>query len=106
VKCSLQRIRKRLPSRRTQDWNERVASEAARQARIEAAFDRADLFYSVGDPEPALEWLRAAETLSGELPPTYRERRARMIRDLAGTRRARGMPMSSGEAIWPVGLVR
>ena len=83
MECS-QRIRKRPPSRGTPDWDERVAREAARQARIEAAFDRADLFYSVGDLEPALEWLRAAETLCGELPPTYRERRAQMARDLAG----------------------
>jgi hypothetical protein len=86
VKCSLLRIRKRPPSRGTPDWDERVACEAAREARIEAAFDRADLFYSVDDFEPALEWLRAAEALSGELPPTYRERRAQMVRDLAGPR--------------------
>jgi hypothetical protein len=59
-----------------QHWHERVAHEAARQGRIEAAFDRADLFYSVGDLEPALEWLQAAEALSGDLPPTYRARRA------------------------------
>jgi hypothetical protein len=86
VKCSLKRIRKRPLSRGMSDWDERVACEAARQARIDAAFDRADLFYSVGDLERALEWLRAAETLSGELPPTYRRRRAQMARDLAGHR--------------------
>jgi hypothetical protein len=83
VKDSLQRLRRRVACRDPRDWDERVAREAARQGRIEAVFDRADFFYSVGDLEPALEWLQAAEALSGDLPPTYRARRAQMVYDLA-----------------------
>jgi hypothetical protein len=79
----LRRRPRRLACRDPEDWDERVAREAARQGRIEAAFDRADLLYSVGDLEPALEWLQAAEALSGDLPPTYRARRAQMVCDVA-----------------------
>ena len=32
-----------------QEWDRRVAREVAHQARIEAAFDRADAFARVGD---------------------------------------------------------
>jgi hypothetical protein len=83
VKDFLRRLRKRLARRDSRDLDERVAREAARQRRIEAAFDRADWFYSVGDIEPALEWLQAAEALSGDLPLTYRARRAQLVCDLA-----------------------
>jgi hypothetical protein len=83
VKDFLRRLRKGLACRDSRDLDERVAHEAARQGRIEAPFDRADLFYSVGDIEPALEWRRAAEALRGDLPPRYRARRAQMVCDRA-----------------------
>jgi len=85
VKGPLRSLWTRPASRDAKDWDARVAREAAHQGRIEAAFDRADSFYSVDDLEPALEWLRAAEALSGDLPRAYRVRRAQMVRDLAGT---------------------
>ena len=65
MKDSLQRLRRRLACRDPEDWDERVAREMARQGRIEAAFDQ------------------AAEALSGDLPPTYRARRAQMFCDVA-----------------------
>ena len=92
MKSPLRSLWKRRASCDTQDWDERVAREAARQGRIEAAFDRADSFYSVGDLEPALRWLEAAEELSGDLPPAYLDRRATMLRDLAGHRASGAHP--------------
>ena len=83
MKEPLRRRPRRLACRDPEAWDERVAREVARQGRIEAAFDRADLLYSVGALEPALECLQAAEALSGDLPPTYRARRAQMVCDLA-----------------------
>jgi hypothetical protein len=71
-------LRQRRASCDIHDWDERVAREAGRQARIETAFDRADAFYSSDDFESALEWLRTAEALAGDLPPAYRLRRAQM----------------------------
>jgi hypothetical protein len=78
VTGTLRSLGQRRASCDIHDWDGRVAREVARQARIEAAFDRADAFYSVGDFEPALEWLQTAEALAGELPPAYRMRRAEM----------------------------
>lgn len=77
---------RRSSSRATEEWDERVAREAGCQARIEAAFDQADQFYSADDVEPALASLRAAEEMSGDLPPAYRARRAQLVCDLASQR--------------------
>ena len=68
------------------EWDRRVAREAEYQARIEAAFDRADAFDRLGDLELALEWLDKADALSGGLTPTYREKRLRLSRDVARPR--------------------
>src|SRR5688572_29902120 len=46
------------------EWDGRVAREVARQARIEAAFDRVDACGRLGDFERALEWLERAEELA------------------------------------------
>ena len=76
-----------LPFRRdppeAQEWDRRVARESGHQARIEAAFDRADAFDRLGAVELALEWLDEAGALSGGLTPTYREKRQRLIREVA-----------------------
>src|SRR5688572_24710975 len=47
------------------EWDGRVAHEVAHQARIEAAFDRAERCERLGDYERALEWLDRAEDLGG-----------------------------------------
>jgi hypothetical protein len=77
-----------LPSRsespQAQEWDQRVAREAAHQARVEAAFDWADAFDRLGDAELALEWLDKADALSGGLTPTYREKRMRLLWEVAG----------------------
>jgi hypothetical protein len=59
-------------------WEELVAREVECQARIEAAFDRADACERFGDVEKALEWLDEADALSGGLPPAYRANRERL----------------------------
>ena len=59
------------------EWDARVAREARHQEVIEASFDRAEAYARVGDIEQALAWLDRAATLSGDLPPAYRARRAR-----------------------------
>ena len=64
-------------------WDRRVAREVDHQARIEAAFDRADAFDRLGDVELALEWLDEASALSGGLTPTYRAKRLRLGREVA-----------------------
>ena len=71
-----------------QEWDRRVAREAEHQARIEAAFDRADAFDRLGDAELALEWLDEAGALSGGLTPTYRAKRLRLGRWVARRRAA------------------
>jgi hypothetical protein len=58
------------------DWEERVARETQIQARIEAAFDRADACGLTGQYALALEWLDLACELSGGLSRAYRQRRA------------------------------
>jgi hypothetical protein len=77
-----------LPSRsespQAQEWDPRVAREVARQAGIEAAVGRADAFDRVGDAELALEWLDKADALSGGLTATYREKRLRLLWEVAG----------------------
>jgi hypothetical protein len=65
-------------------WELRVAREVARQARIEAAFDRADAYQRLGDVEHALQWLDRAAALSGGLPPMYGATRAHLAREVAG----------------------
>jgi hypothetical protein len=84
-----------LPSRSdpsdAQEWDGRVARETAHQARIEAAFDRADAFDRIGDAERALEWLDKAGALSGGLTPTYREKRLRLLWEAAGGQHLRGV---------------
>jgi hypothetical protein len=47
----------------TKMWDERVAREVEHQARIEAAFDRADAFDRLGHAERALEWRNRADAL-------------------------------------------
>ena len=69
-------------------WDRRVAREAQHQARIEAAFDRADAFDRLGSVELALHWLDEAGALSGGLTPTYRARRLRLSREAAPPREA------------------
>ena len=64
-------------------WNTRVAREASYQARIEAAFDRAEAKGLAGNFEQALESLSEAEDLSGGLPDAYIELRERWISYLA-----------------------
>jgi hypothetical protein len=66
-----------------QKWDRRVAREARNQARIEAAFDRADAFDRLGNVGQALEWLDRADALSGGLTPTYRAKRRRLRREIA-----------------------
>jgi hypothetical protein len=58
-------------------WSERVALEEDHQARIEAAFDRAEAYAALEDFERALKWLARADALSGGLSPAYRAQRAR-----------------------------
>jgi hypothetical protein len=69
------------PSER--EWDELVAGEVERQARIEAAFDRVDSCTQVGDLEGALAWLDEASAMSGGLSPTYRAERAHIARRIA-----------------------
>ena len=64
------------------EWDGRVAREVSHQARIEAAFDRAEGCERLGDFRCALEWLDRAEDLGGGLPPEYRARRARLAGQL------------------------
>jgi hypothetical protein len=64
-------------------WNERVALEQDHQARIEAAFDRADAYAAFGDFERALKWLARADALTGGLSPAYRAERAHWARELS-----------------------
>lgn len=71
-------------SLKAQEWKLRVAREAVHQARIEAAFDRADAFDRLGDFALALEWLDTADALSGGLSPTYRAKRVRLAWVVAG----------------------
>ena len=61
----------------------RVAHEAAHEARIEAAFDRAEAHASAGHLEWALESLSDAEDLGGGLPDAYMELREHWISLLA-----------------------
>jgi hypothetical protein len=44
-------------------WDERVAREVEHQARIEAAFDRADAFERLGEAERASVWNDRARAL-------------------------------------------
>lgn len=84
MKSLVQNLRE-LPLRADgQDWQERVAREVERQARIEAAFDRADACRLAAHPEQALAWLAQAEALGGELPPAYQATRVHLSRELAG----------------------
>jgi hypothetical protein len=64
-------------------WDERVACEATREARIEAAFDSAEAHAREGAFASALESLSEAEDLAGGLPDAYRELRKRWVGSLA-----------------------
>jgi hypothetical protein len=64
-------------------WDARVAREASYEARIDAAFDRAEAHADAGHFEQALEWLSEAEDLAGGLPDAYSELRERWITYLA-----------------------
>jgi hypothetical protein len=60
--------------------DEQLGRESRRQELIEATFDRAEAYARLGDFEHAVEWLDRAATLGGDLPPTYRVKRARWDR--------------------------
>jgi hypothetical protein len=62
------------------EWDEHVAREAQHQELIEATFDRAEAYARLGDFEHAVVWLDRAATLSGDLPPHFRAKRARWDR--------------------------
>lgn len=64
-------------------WDERVAREVEHQARIEAAFDRADAFRRLGHFAREQHWLDTAERLSGGLAPAYLAQQAHAARELA-----------------------
>jgi hypothetical protein len=64
------------------EWDEHAAREAQHRELIEATFDRAEAYARLGDFEHAVEWLDRAATLCGDLPPTYRVKRARWDRAL------------------------
>ena len=64
-------------------WDARVAHEAAYEARIEAAFDRAEAHANAGHLEWALESLSDAEDLGGGLPDAYTQLREDWISLLA-----------------------
>jgi hypothetical protein len=69
------------------EWDERVAREVARQARIEATFDRADACERLGNFEHALVWLHRADALSGGLSPTHLAQRSRLANAAHSARR-------------------
>jgi hypothetical protein len=69
------------------EWDERIAREVERQARIEATFDRADACERWGDFERALEWLHRADALSGGLSPTQLAQRSRLVNAAHSARR-------------------
>jgi hypothetical protein len=75
-------------STEAREWDRRVAREVDHQARIEAAFDRADAFDRLGAVQLALEWLDEASALSGGLTPSYRAKRLRLDRWVARRREA------------------
>jgi hypothetical protein len=52
-------------------WEARLAREVEYQARIEAAFDRAESYAREGEVEQALASLSEAEDLAGGLPAEY-----------------------------------
>jgi hypothetical protein len=69
------------------EWDECVAREVERQARIEATFDRADACERLGDFELALVWLHRADALSGGLSPTHLTQRSRLASAAHSARR-------------------
>jgi hypothetical protein len=69
------------------EWDEHVAREVERQARIEATFDRADACERRGDVECALQWLRRADALSGGLSPSQLAQRSRVANSAHRARR-------------------
>ena len=54
-----------------------AASEVRHQEVVEATLDRADAYARLGDFNRAVEWLDRAATTGGDLPESYRARRAR-----------------------------
>ena len=48
-----------------------------RQAAVDLALSLADDEADAGERQRALQWLQAAETIAGALPPAYVERRRR-----------------------------
>ena len=67
--------------REDREWDGLVAREVRHQEVIEATFDRAEAYARLGDFGRAVEWLDRAAAAGGDLPPTYRARRARWARD-------------------------
>ena len=63
-------------------WDRQVALEVRHQEVIEATFDRAEAYARLGDFKRAVEWLDRAATVGGELPATYRAKRAGWIRQV------------------------
>ena len=53
-----------------------AASEVRHQEVVEATLDRADAYARLGDFSRAVEWLDRAATTGGDLPESYRARRA------------------------------
>jgi hypothetical protein len=68
-----------LPHESTNDQErgERLAREVLHQQLIEATFDRAESYERLGDFEKALQWLDRATALSGGVPASYQDERAR-----------------------------
>lgn len=80
--------------------HERVAREALHQELIEATLERAEAHERLGDFERALEWLDRAASLSGDLPPAYRARRARWLRAESRRRGPAAGSWRDGSAGW------
>ena len=59
-----------------------MARETRHQEVVEATFDRAEAYARLGDFKRAVAWLDRAATLGGELPATYRAKRAGWIREV------------------------
>jgi len=73
-------------SREDREWDGRVAREVRHQEVIEATFDRAEAYARLGDFGRAVDWLDRAAAVGGDLPATYRARRARWVRNTSVAR--------------------
>jgi hypothetical protein len=64
-------------------WDALVARETAYEARIEAAFDKAEAHAAAAHLERAIESLSEAEDLCGGLPDSYMQLREHWINSLS-----------------------